>query len=76
MVCGHTAQKTGVPLHLGHAICIDTYVYGGGWLTCLEVTSGQVWQANQRGDERVAHIDDFISAGRKLPRVNGALLPT
>ncbi|PJF32772.1 MAG: serine/threonine protein phosphatase, partial [Phototrophicales bacterium] len=25
MVCGHSSQKSGVPLNIGHAICIDTY---------------------------------------------------
>jgi serine/threonine protein phosphatase 1 len=59
MVCGHTSQKSGVPLNLGHAICIDTRVYGKGWLTCLDVTSGKVWQANQAGQQRTAWIDEF-----------------
>ena len=59
MVCGHTAQRSGRPLNLGHAVCIDTWVYGEGWLTCLDVTSGQIWQANQRGQERTARLDDF-----------------
>lgn len=52
MVCGHTSQKNGVPLSVGHAICIDTWVYGHGWLTCLDVTSGQYWQAKQNGETR------------------------
>jgi hypothetical protein len=39
-------------LDLGHAVCIDTYAYGGGWLTCLEPASGRVWMANQRGETR------------------------
>ncbi len=47
MVCGHTAQKDGMPKNIGHAVCIDTWVYGDGWLTCLEPASGQFWQANQ-----------------------------
>jgi serine/threonine protein phosphatase 1 len=53
MICGHTAQHNGLPLHLGHAICLDTWVYGNGWLTCLEVKTGKVWQANQRGQTRL-----------------------
>lgn len=52
MVCGHTAQKTGIPLTVGHAICIDTWVYGTGWLTCLDVDAGEYWQANQAGETR------------------------
>jgi serine/threonine protein phosphatase 1 len=61
MVCGHTAQRSGGPLNLGHTICIDTWVYGEGWLTCLDVMSGQVWQASQRGAVRTAHIDEFAT---------------
>jgi serine/threonine protein phosphatase 1 len=63
MVCGHTQQRSGVPLNLGHAICLDTWAYGGGWLTCLDVTTGRVWQANQRGERRTAHIDDYLADG-------------
>lgn len=59
MVCGHTQQISGDPVNLGHAICIDTYAYGRGWLTCLDVKSGRVWQANQKGRGRLCWIDDF-----------------
>lgn len=59
LVCGHTAQKTGLPLDLGHTICIDTWVYGDGWLSCLEVGGGQIWQANQAGKRRNLHRGDL-----------------
>ncbi len=59
MVCGHTVQKNGEPLNAGHAVCIDTWVYGRGWLTCLNTESGRVWQANQRGSTRAGHLDDY-----------------
>jgi len=65
MVCGHTAQKDGLPFNLGYAICIDTWVYGKGWLTCLDVTTGKVWQTNQQGKLRTAFIDEF----KILPKV-------
>ena len=52
MICGHTNQKSGLPNDKGHAICIDTRAYGGGWLTCLHVESGHCWQANQKGAVR------------------------
>jgi serine/threonine protein phosphatase 1 len=61
MICGHTSQRSGTPLNLGHTICIDTWVYGDGWLTGLDVTSGQMWQASQRGQVRMAHLDDFAA---------------
>jgi serine/threonine protein phosphatase 1 len=51
-VVGHTAQKDGEILDLGHLVCIDTYVYGDGWLTALDVQSGQVWQVGQEGRPR------------------------
>lgn len=58
MICGHTEQRQGWPLVLPHAICIDTWAYGGGWLTCLEVQTGQVWQANQAGEARSGWLAD------------------
>jgi serine/threonine protein phosphatase 1 len=59
LVCGHTSQKSGRPVNLGHAVCIDTYAHGGGWLTCLDVVSGRIWQANERGEVGRAWLDDF-----------------
>jgi serine/threonine protein phosphatase 1 len=56
-ICGHTAQKNGVPLDLGHAICVDTYAHGGGWLSALDCDSRQVFQANQQGETRSLWLD-------------------
>jgi len=52
MVCGHTSQKCGLPLDVGHAVCIDTFAHGGGWLTCLDTASRTYWQANQKAEWR------------------------
>lgn len=49
VIVGHTSQKSGEVLDLGYLKCIDTYCYGGGWLTALDVESGRVWQANDFG---------------------------
>jgi len=51
-IVGHTAQKTGEILDLGFIKCIDTWIYGDGWLTALDVDSGQVWQAGKEGELR------------------------
>jgi serine/threonine protein phosphatase 1 len=60
MVCGHTPQKKKCkPRSLGHAVCIDTWAYGGGWLTCLDVVTGQYWQATQNGDTRSNWLAEF-----------------
>jgi serine/threonine protein phosphatase 1 len=53
VICAHTPQYDGRPADIGHAVCIDTYVYGGQWLTCLEVGSGRYYQANYLGDTRI-----------------------
>ena len=58
MVCGHTPQKAGVPRDLGYAVCIDTHAHADdGWLTCLDVTTGEYWQANERGQTRSARLE-------------------
>jgi serine/threonine protein phosphatase 1 len=51
-VVGHTPQRSGDVLDLGFLVCIDTNCARGGWLTALDVESGTVWQANQRGQLR------------------------
>jgi calcineurin-like phosphoesterase family protein len=51
-VVGHTSQKDGEVLDVGHLICIDTYCYGGGWLTALEPTTKKIWQVDRRGRKR------------------------
>jgi serine/threonine protein phosphatase 1 len=61
MVCGHTLQPSGWPKDLGHAVCLDTGAYAGGWLTCLDTKSGRFWQANQQGETRESHLDELAS---------------
>lgn len=48
-IVGHTAQKDGQILDVGYLKCIDTCVYGDGWLTAMDVESGQLWQADKFG---------------------------
>lgn len=48
-IVGHTSQKSGRILDVGHIVCIDTFCCGGKWLTALDVHSGQVWQTSQTG---------------------------
>ncbi|MDJ0620384.1 MAG: metallophosphoesterase family protein [Calothrix sp. MO_192.B10] len=60
MICGHTSQKNGQPLNFGHAICIDTWACGGGWLTCLDVYGGHIWQTNQQGQVKHSRIEQFF----------------
>ncbi len=57
VITGHSSQKSGEILDLGHLICIDTYCYGGGWLTALDVDARHVWQANEQGDLRTFTLE-------------------
>ena len=51
-IVGHTSQKSGEILDRRHLKCIDTYCHGGGWLTAMDVRTGQQWQVDQNGIER------------------------
>jgi serine/threonine protein phosphatase 1 len=53
VIAGHTSQKNGEILDLGHVKVIDTYCYGGGWLTALDVLTEEVWQADREGNMRI-----------------------
>jgi serine/threonine protein phosphatase 1 len=52
VIAGHTSQKNGKVLNLGYLVCIDTYCYGGGWLTALDVHADTLWQVDRRGRTR------------------------
>lgn len=58
VVCGHTIQGD-LPTNIGHAICLDTCAYGGGWLTALDLDSGQLWQTNEKAESRSLHLSDL-----------------
>jgi serine/threonine protein phosphatase 1 len=47
VVVGHTTQRNGEILDLGHLVCIDTYCHAGGWLTALAAKIGEVSQADK-----------------------------
>lgn len=49
---GHTAHKQGEIMDFGHLVCLDTYCYGGGWLTAMDVQRRTAWQANIAGHTR------------------------
>lgn len=58
LICGHTAQKGGLPSILPSRICLDTWAYGEGWLTALDLTSNTFVQTSQRGDVRRLSFDE------------------
>ncbi len=50
--CGHTSQKSGEILDLGYLKCLDTWVYGQGCLTAMDIRNGEIWQADKEGNLR------------------------
>ena len=64
-VLGHTSNKQGQVVNLGHLICIDTYCCGGYWLTAFDSTTGRLWQANEAGKFRAAELPPIQSAFTK-----------
>jgi len=52
VVCGHSPQRSGQILDLGFALCIDTGAVNGGWLTCLDVSTGEWLQTNEKRETR------------------------
>jgi len=57
VICGHSPQKSGKPERYDFGCCIDTGVHKGGWLTCLNVESGEYWQANEDRDTRAGILE-------------------
>jgi len=64
-IVGHSSQKSGEILDLGYLKCIDTWCYGNGWLTALDVESGQVWQADKDGRLREEMAKEEKGKGAK-----------
>ena len=49
---GHTPQIDGEVYDLGHLLLLDTFCFGGKWLTAIDADSGQLWQADNHGQLR------------------------
>lgn len=56
VICGHTSRKNGEIANFDHTICIDTYAYGGQWLSALNVSTQEYYQANQKGKYRKGQL--------------------
>lgn len=49
VIVGHTEQPNSEVLDLEFAACIDTACWRHGWLTALDVTNQELWQASRWG---------------------------
>lgn len=59
VICGHTAQRDGIPLVFDGWACIDTLAHGGKWLSCLDVATDQVIQTSEAGEMREFSLDKY-----------------
>lgn len=58
VICGHTPTKDKEPEIKDFGICLDTHVFNSqGYLTCLQIDTGEYWQTSERGKGRVGKID-------------------
>ncbi len=57
VILGHTVQPRGQVLDLGYLKCLDTNCAGGGYLTAMDVGSGQTWRASEASSRRFSTIE-------------------
>jgi serine/threonine protein phosphatase 1 len=63
---GHTPQGSGRPLDVGHLVCLDTYCFGGLWLTAMDLESREIWQASHHGHLRRQPLRRLTQLAKKL----------
>ena len=61
MIVGHTPQSNGNVLDAGHVICVDTYCFGGGFLTAFDTDKYEVIQADRHGHLRRDPVQVMIT---------------
>lgn len=57
---GHTPQASGDILDLGHLVCMDTYCFGTGYLTGLDLATNEVIQVDRKGFRRRVPAQAFL----------------
>lgn len=70
---GHTPQPSGTVLHADHLLGIDTYCFGGGFLTAYDVASGKCIQANRHGHLRKAPLKKLLDGTKGAAIVCGKM---
>ncbi|QDT12646.1 metallophosphoesterase family protein [Planctomycetes bacterium K23_9] len=56
---GHTPQPFGQILNLEHLVCVDTYCFGNGYLSAMDIDTGDVIQVDRHGHLRRDPLADF-----------------
>lgn len=68
VIVGHTPQPEGRVLDAGHLVCIDTYCFGGGCLTALDLGTGETLQTNRHGHLRRPPLISAAAGVKKMGR--------
>lgn len=63
IICGHTSQKSGLPKVWPGWLCLDTWVYGDGYLTGFDLEADHIYQASEEGDQRDFPLADIAGDG-------------
>ena len=64
--CGHSSLVTGKPAKKGNIVCIDTIEYG--WLTAMNIRSGQFIQIGKDGTVRKVAKPCIFSQKKHVPK--------
>lgn len=57
---GHTPQPSGAVLDLGYMVCVDTYCFGCGFLTAMNVGTDDTVQVDRKGFRRRVPAEAFL----------------
>ncbi len=52
VICGHTPVRYGIPSVRNGWVCLDTEAFDGGYLSAVNLVSGEILQSRQNGEFR------------------------
>ncbi|MEM6692791.1 MAG: metallophosphoesterase family protein [Planctomycetota bacterium] len=58
---GHTPQASGQVLNCGYLVCLDTYCFGGGYLSAMCIDDETILQTNRHGHLRSTPLSRLTS---------------
>lgn len=61
---GHTPQPGGVVLDIGYLVCVDTYCFGNGYLTAMNIDTHELIQVDKKGFRRRAPAEVIVDRVR------------
>lgn len=70
---GHTPQPDGIVLSTQHLVAVDTYCFGGGFLTAYDVDSCETIQVNRHGHVRKAPLRKLVEGLQAAAKTAGKM---